>query len=111
MRRAYTNKRACSRAQLDLTAALFYREAPALYGKLLDISFGGAYVRADSDSLHLNESVTVDVFLDQDEQAEHLYSLSAIVVRKTHDGAGLAFDNNDGETVRSLRRLYQVALT
>jgi hypothetical protein len=105
------NKRACSRAPVNLEAALFYREAPALYGKLRDISFGGVYVQADCDTLNLNEPVTLDVFLDKDEQAEHLYSLSAIVVRKTYDGAGLKFDDFDGETVRSLRRLYQYALT
>ena len=106
-----SNHRACSRTPLDLDVALFYSDKPALYGKLLDISFGGALVEIDSVPLKVNDPVTIDVFLQEDERDEHIYSLSAVVIRKPPEGAGLKFDDYDGDTIKSLRRLYQHALT
>ncbi len=103
------NHRDCSRTPLDLAVTLYHRRGTPLDCKLVDISFGGAYIQADSATLAIDEPVTLALLLRSGRQ-EQLYSMSAVVVRKNEEGAGLMFDEYDRDTIHCLRQVYREAL-
>ena len=103
------NTRACSRTAVDVPVTLFFGRGSHLYGRLIDISFGGAFVETDTTVLAVDTPLTV-ILKGRTGTQEPLYKMSAVVVHKNPDGAGVMFDELDEETVRSLRRVYHDAL-
>ena len=109
MDRAKENHRTCSRTPLNLAVTLYNHTGTPVDGTLIDISFGGAYIKTSTRSLLVEEPVTLAMLL-RDRGQEQLYSMSAVVVRKGDNGAGLMFDEYDSDTIHCLRRVYRAAL-
>ncbi len=108
MENANINHRSCSRTPLDLDVVLYFRDNAERQAKLLDISFGGAFIATDNSDIKVNDLVTIGLYLENVD--EEFYTLAATVVRCEVSGAGLAFDEYDQDTIKSLRKVYRDAL-
>ena len=104
-----SNDRSSSRMPLDLDVTLFHHQGNPMSARLQDISFGGVYVATNNSPPIVDSTVTLGLSLFEG-GAEKVYSMSAVVVRTEDKGAGLMFDDYDGETVKCLRKLYHDAL-
>ena len=104
-----SNARSSSRMPLDLDITLFHHQGDPMTARLQDISFGGVYVATENNPPTVDSTVTLGLSLFED-GAEKVYSMSAVVVRTEDKGAGLMFDDYDGETIKCLRHLYHNAL-
>jgi hypothetical protein len=106
---AATNNRNCSRAPLELGVEVLHGEHERLAGRLVDISFGGAYLEADTHTFRPRDVVTVCFELARHDGIQ-AYALSATVARTGEDGVGLEFDEYDHETIVALREVYHQLL-
>lgn len=108
MENADINQRSCSRTPLNLDVVIYFRDNAERQAKLKDISFGGAFVATDNPDLKVNDLVTIGLYLENID--DEFYTLAATVVRRGDEGAGLAFDEYDQDTLKSLRKVYHEAL-
>lgn len=72
-----------------------------LRGRIGNVSVGGLYVRTEPGSLSKNSQVELVLMLQQN-NGTRVYRMAAMVVRLTHDGAGLMFDQYDVNAFRAL---------
>lgn len=108
MENAKINNRTCSRTPVDLDVVIYFRDTAERQAKLQDISFGGAFVATGNTDLKVDDLVTIGLYLENVD--EEFYTMAATVVRRAQEGAGLAFDEYDQDTLKSLRKLYHDAL-
>ena len=70
------NLRASSRMALDIEAALFSSKETPLWGRVQDISIGGAFVETDSQPPAVATPVTLGVCMGEDDQ---VFSLTGTI--------------------------------
>jgi len=103
------NDRNCSRTPVDIDVTLVTARNLPFQARLTNISFNGGYIQTDNQALQLNTPLTV-VLQKQEGDIQQIYRMSASVVRRDSNGAGILFDDFDTDTVRSLRTIYRSAL-
>lgn len=106
---AANNNRACSRTPVSMDVTLVADQGVPFHGTLSNISFNGGYITTSHKALSPNTPVTL-ILQKDDGGVQRLYRMNATIVRLGSDGAGVAFDDFDTETVRSLRTIYKTTL-
>ena len=106
---ANINDRTCSRTPVNMDVTLVAGHGIPFHGILRNVSFNGGYITTANKALLPKTSLTL-VLQKDDGDVQRIYRLNATVVRQDRDGAGIAFDDFDPETVRSLRTIYKTTV-
>lgn len=89
------------RKAIEVDVVIDNQPACLLRGRIGNVSIGGLYVRTEPGSLSKDSQVELVLMLQQD-NGTRVYRMHAMVVRLTHDGAGLMFDQYDVNAFRAL---------
>lgn len=106
---AISNDRSGTRRAVDLDVTLVARHGNPFHGTLKNISFNGGYIETPNRALLPNTPLTIVIQKDEGD-VQRIYRMNATVVRQDREGAAIAFDDFDGDTVRSLRTIYKSTL-
>ena len=89
------------RKLVDGHVTLSYPPLGILNANIRDLSLGGLFVHTHSAVLNINTPVEL-LFVSSDDDAQKIYHVEALVVRKTDEGAGLMFHKFNNATFRIL---------
>jgi len=98
------NLRLSSRIPMELGVTLFGDTGLPQQASLMNISFGGAFLKTGNVLPITDSRVTLGLSLNDDK--DERFIMSCIVVRSTDEGIGLMFEKYDTDTIRCLRRIY-----
>jgi hypothetical protein len=87
------DRRNQNRTPTNVTAILNYPPLGLLSTRIRDISPAGAFVQSPSIRLNLHNTVELVANIPCDQR--HLAPIRAVVVRISHEGAGLMFERPD----------------
>ena len=103
------NDRNCSRTPVNFDVTLIADQSIPFHGTLTNISFNGGYITTHNKALPPKTPLTI-VLQKEEGEVQRIYRMTASVVRQDRNGAAIAFDDFDADTVRSLRTIYKSAL-
>jgi hypothetical protein len=89
------------RKAIEVDVVIDNQPSSLLRGQIGNVSTGGLFVRTEPKSLQKNAQVELVLMLQQD-SGTRVYRMPAMVVRLTHEGAGLMFDEYDVNAFRTL---------
>ena len=101
--------RNCSRTRVNFDVTLIAEQSIPFHGTLTNISFNGGYIATQNRALPPHTPLTI-VLQKMEGEVQKFYRMTASVVRQDQNGAGVAFDDFDSDTVRSLRTIYRSVL-
>jgi len=104
-----TNDRNCSRTPVNFDVTLITGQSLPFHGTLTNISFNGGYITTHNKALPPKTPLTI-VLQKEEGDVQRIYRMTASVVRQDRNGAAIAFDDFDADTVRSLRTIYKSTL-
>jgi len=100
------NDRSCSRKPVNMDVTLIAGHGIPFHATLTNVSFDGGYITTSNKALMPKTQLTLVLQKDED-GVQRIFRMSATVVRQDHKGAGIAFNDFDPDTVRSLRTIYK----
>lgn len=89
------------RKAVEIDVVIDNQPESLLRGQIGNVSVGGLYVRTEPRNLSKDSQVELVLMLQQD-SGTRVYRMAAMVVRLTHEGAGLMFDQYDVNAFRAL---------